>query len=580
MMDLSKLSDDDLMALRSGDLSRVSDAGLMALRGAPAQVTPQAAPRSPVEDMSPAERFVTGFGQGMMRAGRAVKQAIDVPAVALERTFGGQRVSRALGMPTAQESAQVTRQNLAEAEALDAPLLATGAGRAGSIGGQVASVLPTAFVPGANTYMGATLLGAGTSALTTPGDISERALAGLGGAVGGAAGKAAGDVIGSAASKMLSRAQARGQAQAAGNAVKDATIREARQAGYVLPPTSAREGFINRTLESVSGKAQTQQAAAVANQQVTNRLAMEALTEGLDPAVAETIKRQPITPDLLRSIREGAGGVYESMANTGRVMADSGFTRQVRSLGQQAEKLRMDFPELRTAGADDILSLVRGLNVPEFDARSGVELVKNLRAESSANLSFQAAADPAKKALGKAQKAAADAVEELLERHAGRLGQPQLGQAFRDARTLIAKTYTVENSLNEATGNVVARELAKQLDKGKPLSPKLQTAAKFAGAFPKAAEEIRQSPGISALDFFGSSAASLGTGNPLFMGAIAARPAVRSAILSSPYQNALVNPSYGPSLLTTGGLNSLRIGSRAGMPVGMVGANSLVAQPD
>ena len=193
MMDLSKLSDDDLMALRSGDLSRVSDAGLMAMRGA----TPQTAPsRSIAEDMSAGERFGAGVGQGMMRAARAVKQAIDVPAVALERTFGGQRVSRALGMPTAQESAQMTRQLLAEAEALDAPLLATGAGRAGSIVGQVAPLLPTAFIPGANTYAGAALIGGGASALTTPGDISERGLAGLGGAVGGAAGTAAGRAVG------------------------------------------------------------------------------------------------------------------------------------------------------------------------------------------------------------------------------------------------------------------------------------------------------------------------------------------------------------------------------------------------
>lgn len=36
MADLTKLSDDDLMALKSGDLAKVSDAGLMALKGAPA----------------------------------------------------------------------------------------------------------------------------------------------------------------------------------------------------------------------------------------------------------------------------------------------------------------------------------------------------------------------------------------------------------------------------------------------------------------------------------------------------------------------------------------------------------------
>ena len=39
-MDLSKLSDADLMALKSGDLSKVSDAGLMQLKGGLAEAPP------------------------------------------------------------------------------------------------------------------------------------------------------------------------------------------------------------------------------------------------------------------------------------------------------------------------------------------------------------------------------------------------------------------------------------------------------------------------------------------------------------------------------------------------------------
>ena len=47
-MDLTKLSDEDLMALQSGDLSKVSDAGLAILGGE--KVTE--APKEPVKKMT------------------------------------------------------------------------------------------------------------------------------------------------------------------------------------------------------------------------------------------------------------------------------------------------------------------------------------------------------------------------------------------------------------------------------------------------------------------------------------------------------------------------------------------------
>lgn len=51
-MDLSKLSDADLMALQSGDLSRLSDAALMAMGGAPA---------APAQPLTRGERFAQGL---------------------------------------------------------------------------------------------------------------------------------------------------------------------------------------------------------------------------------------------------------------------------------------------------------------------------------------------------------------------------------------------------------------------------------------------------------------------------------------------------------------------------------------
>lgn len=57
------------------------------------------------------------------------------------------------------------RSDVAETRKLDQSLMNTGAGLTGNIAGNVAAMLPTAFIPGAATLRGAALIGAGAGAL-------------------------------------------------------------------------------------------------------------------------------------------------------------------------------------------------------------------------------------------------------------------------------------------------------------------------------------------------------------------------------------------------------------------------------
>lgn len=59
----------------------------------------------------------------------------------------------------------VDRQDVADYRARDADLMSTGAGKWGSVAGTAIGSLPTVFIPGANTYLGATAIGAGLGAL-------------------------------------------------------------------------------------------------------------------------------------------------------------------------------------------------------------------------------------------------------------------------------------------------------------------------------------------------------------------------------------------------------------------------------
>jgi len=312
---------------------------------------------------------------------------------------------------------------------------------------------------------------------------------------------------------------------------------EAQKAGYVVPPASVRSTVPNVVLESVAGKAATQQLASGRNQEITNALAAKSV--GLPP-------NQPITLDALKEVRADAGKVYKAVTETGRINADRQFINDLRGLRQTTSEIARDFPEADIGSAEAIDRLVKSLAKRGFDAKSAVAYMKELRKSANSNLSGMNATDPAKVSLGQAQRNAADALEEMVGRHLSKIDRPELARQFDNARRTIAKTYTVQNAL-ETTGNVNAAKLAALLRKDKPLSPELTTAARFAGAFPKAAAvpERSGSPGVSALDAAltstGGGALFLAGQSPLAaLGYPAARYGARRLALSRALQQGLL----------------------------------------
>jgi len=75
-------------------------------------------------------------------------------------------------------------------------------------------------------------------------------------------------------------------------------------------------------------------------------------------------------------------------------------------------------------------------------------------------------------------------------------GKENLIPALREARQKIAKTYTVERALNDATG-LNASVIGRLYDKGTPLTGDLKSIGQFASAFPSVSKSTQQmgSPG-------------------------------------------------------------------------------------
>jgi hypothetical protein len=140
---------------------------------AQSQIKPgqSAAPKpafDPTEGMSTTEKVLAGIGKGFVDIGRGVGQAVGL----------------------------VSRKDIEEARKLDAPLMNTTAGKVGNFVGNVAAMAPTAVIPGANTLVGASAIGAASGFLQPSTSTNETLTNTALGSVIGPAANVAGRVIG------------------------------------------------------------------------------------------------------------------------------------------------------------------------------------------------------------------------------------------------------------------------------------------------------------------------------------------------------------------------------------------------
>lgn len=318
----------------------------------------------------------------------------------------------------------------------------------------------------------------------------------------------------------LAAATAKAEDQAA-NAERMANTLRGMESGYVIPPTLNRPNLLSRTLESLSGKAATGQKAQILNQEVTNRLAREAI--GLR-------KNQPITEKALSDLREKFSAPYREIES----IPPSKTTQEV-VVGR--DPLTNQTITETVTNIIDPKKILEDLKVARADARDSYNAYKiNPHPDT-------------RKAAEKYKEIASD-LEDQLEEIAIKSRKPNLVNKLREARQKIAKTYAVENALNIGSTNVDARLLGRQLDKGAPLSGNLKDIALFAEANPAYVRESSgvTSPGVSGGDVAAATAA-VATGHSIAGGIPLLRGPARSLVLSKPYQKKFARPDYDPVAL-------------------------------
>lgn len=361
--------------------------------------------------------------------------------------------------------------------------------------GGMATGMPAAKTMGAKAAELLMRTGAGAAVGGASAGLVNPEDAGLGAVIGGVAPtaiKAAG-ALGDRVGANMNAKMAEELKRYAQNAPKNETIERALKAGYIIPPASVDPTMKNRVLESVSGKLATQQLASTRNAEVTADL----LRKGLGMA-----DDAPLNRGSLESLRKTAGTAYKEVA------------------------------DLSPNAAADLEALKQARN----DAQGWFK-------------AYNRSASPDDLAKAKQFRATAESLEQALEGYAQAANRPELIPALRDARKQIAKTYTVERGLNDASGSVDARVLGRLYEKGTPLTDELETVGRFASAFPTVAKTPQQigSPdahnlrSMAALLMGGGGAAAAG---PAGLAAAAvpfvAPPLARKAMFSKGAQQALI----------------------------------------
>jgi hypothetical protein len=129
--------------------------------------------------------------------------------------------------------------------------------------------------------------------------------------------------------------------------------------------------------------------------------------------------------------------------------------------------------------------LVLELEQPSFNATETMHKIQELRGSARTNMNAPSATADTKR-LGQSQQAAADALEKLVEEQATRLGHGSVVENMQAARTRMAKSYDIQESIDPRTGNLDPGRLAALSASGAPKTGGVRNLSEVAQALPGA----------------------------------------------------------------------------------------------
>ena len=440
----------------------------------------------PTEGMSGTDKFLAGVGKAMTDVGRGVGQ-----------TFG-----------------LVSKDDIAESRKRDAALMNTGSGMAGNILGNVATLAPTAMIPGVNSVAGASVLGAATGLLqpsvSNTETFANTALGGIGGAAGQKLAQGVSRFLGgnqnANAAANVGSGRAGAEATATGSVNTSVTgggagfgsldptdtgflsegqrkiMEWGRENGFRLTPGQASG---SRGLQQLEAKLESQPMTSgtfnnikQGNQSQLNRFAARSIGENTDS----------LSSDVLEAAKDRISGVYKMVADDrARKINPDQF------LGRLAQ-IEDDFSGLIYSANGDAISpldnpLVKRMFSYAADGKATGKQLQDLASKLGKAASDQMTSQGGNRQLGMAMFQAKELADDMLEQGLEGTTKTMFSDARGQYRNLMLLTGR-QGVVNPSSGNVQGGALASALqskDKNGFLFNKnqgdLYNAARFAQAF-------------------------------------------------------------------------------------------------
>lgn len=363
------------------------------------------------------QNFAAGAGKAIVDLGRGAKQLLDIPANFLERNIGGQGLSRALGMPTAAQSAQQTQQDVDEARHLDAPLMKTGGGIAGNIVGNVAAtVLGGRALQGAGALAKSQMLARAGQAVAAPAGYRQAAATGaaLAGAqpvatgdsralntAVGALGGAGGQAVASGVSRVISPRVAPG-------------VRELMDEGITPTPGQVLGGGFKSAEEKLSSVPVLGSFIRGGQDRATQDLNRAAINRALAP-VGDKLPDGVVGRDAIAYTQQKLSNEYSRVLdNIGALKLDGQLTGDLKSIG----KLVSSLPQNRGRQFKQVIDeqVLGRANEQGYMTSEGMKAAEAKLGELAA--SYRASPDADQRLFGQALGEAQRSVKGWVERNA------------------------------------------------------------------------------------------------------------------------------------------------------------------
>lgn len=351
-------------------------------------------PYNPTVGMSGAQKFLAGAGKALTDIYR-----------------GGAQLVGADNQSVIDES--ITR---------DAPLMATGAGMAGNITGNVAAFLPTAMIPGANTLTGSALIGGGIGALQPTTEDESR----IGNVMLGAAGGAAGQKLANALSRIISPQTA-------------PAVKELIDQGVTPTPGQTLGGYAARLESGLESVPFLGQGIRQAKTRAIEQYNVAALNKVLDP-IGKSVSNAGY--EGVEQARSLVSDAYEQAFKVlRRVDIDPKFQGAMANIDQMMisvpKKIQRQFASVLD---DSLYTKITPANT--MAGRSAKAAYSDLSKKATR---YMKSLDPDQAQLGEALKAVADEVKGLAARNS-----PRAGAMIKKADEAWTMLLRVENAASRA----------------------------------------------------------------------------------------------------------------------------------